>query len=968
MNKLFLECSNSNYSQSNETENIFPFFQSNNEGTTENQMQKNHSQNETHLSTKGNVKSYCRIRPNNTLYSSIDNFKVENNSKTLVVDFTPEQDKKTPSKQSKFKYDFTEIFWTQTKNKEIYEKVCKQSIEELFTESKNALIFVYGITNSGKTYTVIGDSKKKGILQLSLEDLINKFKKLKEYNNSWKLTCTYIEIYNEEVYDLLSIEKKKKKKVKIGGMGNKFYPQGCIIKNIESEEDFKNALTIGEENKTIAETNANSYSSRSHSIFRVELSYEDDQMVKPVSLCIVDLAGAERLSKSGVLGSGIKEAGNINSSLMVLKKCFEAMEANSRPNCADKKVIVPVRESKLTMLFKEYFGDNQNISVICTINPDKNEMLDNKSVLNFGAKAMRVKPIKSMVTVSISNYSSSKEISLEKSKSRDASPIKKEARGYRLLTDKKYIKQNHNNNCQKNVSKEKNSKCSEDYYLNNLSSNKKQNIKVNSMKKFQNIKLIKNSKYEHYYANSSTKKIKNFYNENSSNDSSFNNNDENYINNVNDINYEQRIKCTTNPFEITTTNNLFIKNGPSKEKLELEIQKKEEKQKEIREKMDVAIDLLIKKIYYNNKERNIEAYENQCNNIDLKEAETLLSKNNSFSLKNPFIKNYKEDSKMPDMRNALEKNNDLDVTRTNYNLLDELQIKLTNSNDHDKTKIQEYLDRSLQEYEASKFKAYFGIGESLIKKDTDNQNTKKEDLADKNYVGKFNALNNDIEMADNFLQNCDINFNDSFSHEFNFKGKGKINNILENNDKLNNNKEKEGNKNEEKVIKENDNNVEDNDNNLNVADTEEEVPIYNKTCDNNKKKKKKKSKKKKKENQSEEEEKKEKEQNEDEDEKKEETDNDEKIYPKKYRKSKKDKKKGSKKNVKSDDSNDDISDDESSLLANKKNNKNKKKKNKKKKIESDNDNSDDNSFNDDYINIKPMKSKKGKSKKRKNNN
>ena len=157
---------------------------------------------DTLLSNKRNVKSYCLILPNHTTYSSTDKFKLENNNKTLIVDFTSEQDKNNPSKQYIYKYNFTEIFWTFANNQEIYENVYSPSIKELFSMHKNALIFVYGITNSGKTYTVSGNMTNPGKLQLSLISLFKEFKKLKENNNCCQLSCTYIEIYNEEVFDL----------------------------------------------------------------------------------------------------------------------------------------------------------------------------------------------------------------------------------------------------------------------------------------------------------------------------------------------------------------------------------------------------------------------------------------------------------------------------------------------------------------------------------------------------------------------------------------------------------------------------------------------------------------------------------------------------------------------------------------------------------------------------------------------
>ena len=808
---------------------------------------------ETSLSTRGNVKSYCRIRPNRTIYSNADKFTIENNNKTLEVDFTSEQDRNNPSKQFKYKYNFTEIFSTSVKNEEIYEKVCKQSIKELFSMHKNALIFVYGITNSGKTYTVIGNMDTKGILQHSLKYLFDEFSKLKENNNCWKLTCTYIEIYNEEVFDLLS---KEKKKLRVVGGGNKFYAQGCIIKNIESKDDFTEALTIGENNRTKAETNVNPYSSRSHSIFRVELSYNDKDgfcLIEPVSLCIVDLAGAERVSKSGVIGTNLKEAGNINSSLLVLKKCFEAMEVNSRTNLVEKKVIVPVRESKLTLLFKEYFAAHQNISVICTINPDRNEMMDIRSVLNFGAKAMKVKPVKSWIPTY--NYNS-KEINSNKTGNRGNSPFVSDnnKKKYRLLTEKKYLdkKYNYSNNnininnnhyLQNSSSKENISKVKEDSYSNNsydYYSSKKKDM-TTSAERIQNLKIISHKNHENI---KSPSYVLNLHNENRIN--------KNTPNKKNKLLFEERMKCYNNPFNFVASkeNNLFVKNSPSKEKLKLEQELKERREKEIKDKIsknkedikNLMADMFNKKIYYKNLEQNIDIYERQCKNIDLDEVQALLNidnNNNSinfYSLENPFAKNYQENnfaslskthtinlaylkaikeqilknenniniSYKPSKKNQnLEiisnynmgyipdksNNNEFDIFRGNRELIDELQLKLNNS-EHDQAKIMEFLDKSFEQYNASQFKAYFGIGNSLVKKLSEEKKEKENK----------NDAKNDIEMAEKIDkaendENININVNDIvidfLSNEYNFKGKGKNSQNINNKEKKEKEKERE---------------------------------------------------------------------------------------------------------------------------------------------------------------------------------
>ena len=1050
MNKINIENSNSNSNQSILSENLISLSPKSQEKNIE--IQNYQSQKETPLTTKGNVKSYCRLRPNNTLFSSLKRFEIQNNNKTLIVDFTAESDKNNPSKQYIYKYNFTEIFKDDTTNIKIYEKVCKPSIEELFSQHKNVLIFVYGITNSGKTYTVNGDSKTPGILQYSLIKLFNEYEKLKKNNNLWQLTCTYIEIYNEEIFDLLSNDRKK---LRIGEVANKFFPQGNIIKNIENKKDFENCLITGELNKSKGETNANPYSSRSHSIFRVELSYKENNSFEPVSFCIVDLAGAERVSKSGVFGSGVKEAGNINSSLLVLKRCFDAMEANSRINNLEKKVIVPIRESKLTMIFKEYFAAHQNISVICTINPDRNDMMDIRSVLNFGSKAMKVKPVKSWIPTS--NYNS-KEVSPYKSGSKDNSPFRKNKKRFRMFTEKKYL----NNYSQKSVSKEKNNKIKEDNYFNELSNYKKKNNNSNLLIQNINIKIKKNERNNisknnrQIYTdinseNINNREINSYLTDENSNNNSENNNNKNLCNQ----NYAQRIKCSTNPFELINTNNLFIKNSPSKEKKKLEQELKEKKEKEFKEKISkkgdeikhMVADFLIKKIYYNNLEQNIEIYENQCNNIDLSEAEILLSKNNNiFSLKNPFIKNYEEDKFMLSKTHQIflkyhnifkenllknenninisyigkEKNktfeiynngyidyipnNDFDITRANKELLEELQIKLNNSNNEfEQKKIQEFLDRSFQQYETSHFKAHFGIGESLIKKikEQENKNENIKILDDK-IVKNFEVLNNnnnEIDIA-NKSHNNDDNIDEIFDNNFNFKKKGKnknkekdnkeniIDNLKDDNIDINksniedgnHSKEKYDNKNKKKKEKRKKKSKKKENKNEYREDREEEEEGKEEDPRKNSKERSKRYKKSKKKNI------KEKEENEDEgddeqsavenkkkeEEKKEKSDNEEENNEKeskykKYPKSKKRKNesKYSKKSKKFYDSSYDGESEEKSesILADKKNKK-KKKKNKKKKIESDIDDDEDNSFDDDEnINIKPIKSKKNKSKK-----
>jgi hypothetical protein len=394
------------------------------------------------------------------------------------------------------------------------------------------------------------------------------------------------------------------------------------------------------------------------------------------------------------------------------------------------------------------------------------------------------------------------------------------------------------------------------------------------------------------------------------------------------------------------------------------------------ENLKNAFNDFLKKLYFDNYNKNIEIYENQCKNIDLSEIEMLLTNTNKvYTFKNPFAKNYEEDKKIFSKNlkicgdNNLAFTSDLNNNRNN-NINDNNQAEdiLRSKYDdgieheHDQTIINDYLDRSNLQYETTKFKAYFGIGESLIKKMEEENKIKNKEM-----IHKFESLNNeDIEMADK-NQNI-IDDEELFSNDFNFKKKGKKYKKKKKYLEINKDNEEIVKNNEDENINENKNNDINNKKEEIINNNENEEKIQPKKED--KKYKKNRNKKKylqtddiedikekgNEENTNEEEKEKEKSINEDEEKERDKSKN----RRKRNVKSKKGGK--SKKSQKSDDSKSDTSDeDENHILVFKKNRKkNKNKKNKKKKLESDNETED--SFSDDNINLKPPKNKKGKSK------
>jgi kinesin family protein 20 len=214
------------------------------------------------------------------------------------------------------------------------------------------------------------------------------------------MTCNYIEIYNEEIFDLLSEtkNKKEKKKLIIKERDKVFYLASIYYINIDltdrhiaSAEELIEALNEGVSKKIHATTGLNNHSSRSHTIFKVNLHYDEDEIV---TLSIVDLAGCERNTRTETNGKELQQACKINLSLSVLNKCFEALRYNSMYM---NKKFVPFRESKLTMLFQEYFLGSQNITLIANITSLKEDFDETIRVLSYTSSMREIKPIRSVI-------------------------------------------------------------------------------------------------------------------------------------------------------------------------------------------------------------------------------------------------------------------------------------------------------------------------------------------------------------------------------------------------------------------------------------------------------------------------------------------------------------------------------------------------------------------------------------------
>ena len=285
-------------------------------------------------------------------------------------------------------FKFDKIFTKDITSEKIYLDICQDVIKS-FINGINGTIFVYGQTTSGKTYTMLGNVNYPGILPCSLKNLFDLLEKeKKEKNMNYNLYCSYIEIYNEIIHDLIG-DSTGCKIIE----DNKY---GLIIPEaqkicINSFEEGIQLKDIGEEKRQYKDTIINEYSSRSHTIFQLylETSIHDDRKNtirnKYSLLNLVDLAGSERINKDERnTNNNINETGYINKSLFALSNVINKLSEN-------KNNYIPYRDSKLTRLLSVALGGGSLVTIICNISPSANNFFQTVSTLRFANRAKNIK-------------------------------------------------------------------------------------------------------------------------------------------------------------------------------------------------------------------------------------------------------------------------------------------------------------------------------------------------------------------------------------------------------------------------------------------------------------------------------------------------------------------------------------------------------------------------------------------------
>ncbi|XP_019378340.1 PREDICTED: kinesin heavy chain [Gavialis gangeticus] len=289
-------------------------------------------------------------------------------------------------------YVFDRVLPPNTSQEQVYNACAKQIVKDVL-EGYNGTIFAYGQTSSGKTHTMEGklhDCQLMGIIPRIAHDIFDHIYSMDE-NLEFHIKVSYFEIYLDKIRDLLDVSKTN---LAVHEDKNRVpYVKGCTERFVSSPEEVLDVIDEGKANRHVAVTNMNEHSSRSHSIFLINIKQENVETEKKLSgkLYLVDLAGSEKVSKTGAEGSVLDEAKNINKSLSALGNVISALAEGTKTH-------VPYRDSKMTRILQDSLGGNCRTTIVICCSPSIFNEAETKSTLMFGQRA---KTIKNTVSVNL---------------------------------------------------------------------------------------------------------------------------------------------------------------------------------------------------------------------------------------------------------------------------------------------------------------------------------------------------------------------------------------------------------------------------------------------------------------------------------------------------------------------------------------------------------------------------------------
>ncbi|XP_017563843.1 kinesin-like protein KIF1B isoform X10 [Pygocentrus nattereri] len=344
------------------------------------------------------VKVAVRVRPFNSRETSKESkciIQMQGNSTTIL---NPKNPKESPKS---FSFDYS--YWSHTSpddpsfasQSRVYNDIGKEMLQHAF-EGYNVCIFAYGQTGAGKSYTMMGKQEEgqEGIIPQLCEEL---FEKINDNNNeeiSYSVEVAYMEIYCERVRDLLNPKNKGNLRVREHPLLGP-YVEDLSKLAVTSYTDIADLMDAGNKARTVAATNMNETSSRSHAVFTIVFTQrrhdsETDLSTEKVSkISLVDLAGSERADSTGAKGTRLKEGANINKSLTTLGKVISALAEVSKKK--KKTDFIPYRDSVLTWLLRENLGGNSRTAMVAALSPADINYDETLSTLRYADRAKQIK-------------------------------------------------------------------------------------------------------------------------------------------------------------------------------------------------------------------------------------------------------------------------------------------------------------------------------------------------------------------------------------------------------------------------------------------------------------------------------------------------------------------------------------------------------------------------------------------------
>jgi len=333
---------------------------------------------------KGNIRVFCRMRP-------LLGEEKESGNESRHVNISSEKNMELTkfadggTKNSKYDFEFDKVFGPSSNQGEVYDEISQ--LVQSALDGYNVCVFAYGQTGSGKTYTMEGgpgieeDMEQCGVIPRTIRQIFEMKKQLVEKSWKYKLHASFLEIYNEEIKDLLQNDSTLKHEIKMSnGKGTDIHVTNLREEEVLSEDQIETIIKKARKNRAWAKTLANERSSRSHSVFMLRI--EGFNSATSESCCgtlnLVDLAGSERVKDSGSEGLRLTEAQNINKSLSNLGNVIMAL--------AQKNSHVPYRNSKLTHLLQNCLGGNSKTLMFVNISPREEHINETLNSLRFATK------------------------------------------------------------------------------------------------------------------------------------------------------------------------------------------------------------------------------------------------------------------------------------------------------------------------------------------------------------------------------------------------------------------------------------------------------------------------------------------------------------------------------------------------------------------------------------------------------